>query len=91
MDANELQAKVEAGNLSEDELHTALRDHLFYIREERNARAEKSTFKRALEIVFDMGGNPKADKLFDLAWEYGHSCGFSEVLINYEDLLPLVK
>ena len=48
-------------------------------------------FKEALEIIFYVDGHPKADLLFQLAWEYGHSGGYSEVLNYYIDLVELIK
>jgi hypothetical protein len=32
----------------------------------------------------------KADRLFDLAWEYGHSSGYNEVNLHYSELVDLV-
>lgn len=38
-----------------------------------------------------MTDNPKKDKLFEKAWEYGHSSGHSEVLNYYDDLVDLIR
>lgn len=40
------------------------------------------------DLFDDLGitGHPKAEKLFAIAWEYGHSSGYSEVY-NYADEL----
>jgi len=49
------------------------------------------TFRMDLEQEFKTKGNKKATKLFSLAWEYGHSAGFDEVLTYYEDMADLIK
>jgi len=46
--------------------------------------------KDAIEYV-GLTGHPKADKIYDKAWEDGHSCGYEEVLIHLEELADLVK
>jgi len=53
------------------------------MRLEQNLRA-------ALEIEFKMLGNLKANECWRLAWEFGHSCGLSEVAYYYEELQGLV-
>jgi hypothetical protein len=65
----------------------------------RNAR---DAFKADLELMH-FGGRysksdnvqekfgKKLDRLFELAWEYGHSNGYTEVAGHYDDLVNLVK
>lgn len=48
-------------------------------------------FKSDLEKEFDIADNPKADKLFEIAWSLGHSSGYSEVWHHYQELVDLVK
>lgn len=50
----------------------------------------KNQFRIALEEHFKMAGHPKAEILFDLAWGIGHSQGFEEVQIHYEDFHQLI-
>jgi RNase adaptor protein for sRNA GlmZ degradation len=40
-----------------------------------------------LELV----GHPKANKVYNLAYQFGHSAGYSEVLYYAEELAELVK
>ena len=50
------------------DLRAALQDGCFRaIQREEGNDVARLAFKRALELAFDMGGNPKADKLFNLA------------------------
>lgn len=51
----------------------------------------KAKFRDDIEAEYDMTGHPKADKLWELAWEYGHSAGYSEVAIYYAELVELAK
>lgn len=48
-------------------------------------------FKEDLEKEFEVEGHPRSEKLFELAWDYGHSSGLSEVLNYYSDLVDLIK
>lgn len=36
-------------------------------------------------------GHPKAKRLWDKAWEFGHSAGLHEVVLYYRDLADLIK
>lgn len=53
--------------------------------------AQRARLKADLEVEHDIVGHPKADKLWNLAWEMGHSLGYSGVLNYYNELLELVK
>lgn len=53
--------------------------------------SEYDTIKEKLEKEFDVQPGEKADKLFWLAWEWGHSSGESEIRNYYVDMLPLIK
>lgn len=58
-------------------------------REEDSRLAEE--FKADALAEVGLTGHPKADKVYHLAWEYGHSAGFSEVMNYLPDLADLVK
>ena len=53
-------------------------------------RAEEQAFKRILEYRYKTSGNPKADRLWEIAWSEGHSSGYGEVEIWYEELSELI-
>lgn len=46
--------------------------------------------KDFFEEWFGTKDHPKADKLFGLAWEHGHSSGVYEVAIYYSDFMELI-
>lgn len=48
-------------------------------------------FKSDLAKHFEVENNPKFQRCFELAWEKGHSSGFSEVLSEFQDLVELIK
>ncbi len=56
---------------------------------EDQARLNKQ-FRLDLEVEHGVIGNPKAEKLFDIAWEQGHAYGFSEVALHYDQLVVLI-
>lgn len=60
---------------------------------ERLARehAERTKHKNDLAKKFDLVGHPKLDQLYDLAWEFGHSSGYSEVATYFADISVLLK
>lgn len=58
--------------------------------QEENNRLELK-FRADLEADYDMTGHPKADLLFQKAWDQGHSSGYAEVANTYDDLYELVK
>lgn len=51
---------------------------------------ELVVFKADLEAEFGLVNHPKADKLFNKAWEMGHSAGLSNVYHYYDDLYELI-
>lgn len=53
--------------------------NLYYAEE---ARME-DLLRQDLEEEHGMTGHPKAGKLFDLAWSYGHSSGYHDVVSHY--------
>lgn len=54
-------------------------------------RLEGAVFKADLEAEYELVGHPKADKVFGLAWEHGHSASLHEVWMYYDDFAELVK
>ncbi len=64
------------------EVHDAYREdnHRLYLQ-----------FKYDLEAEYGVEDNPKKDKLFEIAWEQGHSYGFTEVALHYAQLVELIK
>lgn len=47
--------------------------------------------KHDLFVEFGVEEHPKREKCWDLAWEYGHSNGLSEVCLYFEDFVQLLK
>lgn len=47
-------------------------------------------FKKELLKFLEVADHPKADKLWQLAWEQGHSDGFNEVAMHAEELAELI-
>lgn len=54
-------------------------------------RDERDAHKATLEKKHGLTGHPKADKLYELAWGMGHSAGYYEVEIFYNDMADLLK
>ena len=77
-----VKAEYEAAQVAFREAQTA------YKLEERRLHEE---FQADLEAEHGMTGHPKAGLLFTKAWDHGHSSGFTEVAIAYNDLVDLVK
>lgn len=48
-------------------------------------------FEHALYKEYDVENNPKRQKCFELAWEHGHSSGFSEVENYFSEFVELIK
>ncbi len=49
-----------------------------------------ATFKTDLEREYGICPGRKADKLYNIAWSYGHSAGYSEVESHYDTLHVLI-
>lgn len=58
-----------------------------------NIRQRKLEDKFKIDVLAEYGltDHPKAEAVFALAWEEGHSCGYSEVEIWVGRLAELVK
>lgn len=48
-------------------------------------------FKNDLFIELGIENNQKKDKLFEIAWNWGHSYGYYEVKNVAEELVELIK
>jgi hypothetical protein len=48
-------------------------------------------FQADLEAEYGLTGHPKAGLLWSLAYAHGHSSGYSEILIWYDELSELVR
>lgn len=61
--------------------------------EERIAEGERviELLRLELEASNGMTGHTKADAVWQLAWDYGHAYGRSEIKSYYIDLAELVK
>ncbi len=57
-----------------------------------NAETARLTELFKQDLFEDLGieNNPKRDKLYSIAWDKGHSAGFSEVYSEAEDLVDLI-
>jgi hypothetical protein len=53
--------------------------------------ATRRLLQADLEKEHGITGNPKAEKLWSLAWAHGHSAGYLDVISHYEELVELVK
>jgi len=58
---------------------------------EFNGNSDRLRFRTALETDEGMVGHPKAQRLWDLAWCYGHAEGWSEVRFWYLELVTLIE
>lgn len=54
-------------------------------------KKKKASHKLRLEKEFGIVDHPKSDKLYEIAWSFGHSEGFNEVESYYLDMVELLK
>ena len=52
---------------------------------------ERDEHREKLDHKYGVYGHPKAKRLYELAWDYGHGSGFSEVEFYYSELVDLIK
>lgn len=50
-----------------------------------------SEFREALAKYYGVENHPKLDACWNLAWEHGHSNGFSEIAIYFDQFVELIK
>lgn len=48
-------------------------------------------FRKDIAESYGVADNPKKDKLFEIAWDMGHSAGLREVDLYYSKLVELVR
>lgn len=62
-------------------------------REEYHADRDRlrDLFRDDLFKENDLINHPKAQVLWELAWEEGHANGYAEVVMYFEKFLPLIK
>ena len=58
-------------------------------REEENRKERE--FRQRLIDKHGLDGHPKESVLYQLAYDYGHSAGWTEVEMYYDDLAELLK
>jgi hypothetical protein len=63
--------------------------HLNHYYEEQDKL--KNQFREDLIAEYHMTNHPKANKIFDKAWELGHSKGHEEVEYYFQDLTELFR
>jgi hypothetical protein len=51
----------------------------------------RAIHRAILEAKHGLTGHPKAARLYELAWDMGHSAGFGEVEIYYDEMADLLK
>ena len=54
-------------------------------------RSEVELFKNQLATECNLERNAKFERAFELAWNYGHSCGLEEVRNYFYDLADLIR
>ena len=52
---------------------------------------DRLAHQASLEQKHGLTGHPKADKLYQLAWDFGHSSGYHEIEYYYDDFAELLK
>ena len=63
------------------------RSKTYHAKAEENRKALKAKLQEEHGVPED---HPRADKLFELAWQYGHAFGETEVSNHYEEFLALL-
>lgn len=53
-------------------------------------KKQQIQIKDTLASEFGVEDHPKLDKCFELAWEYGHGHGYSEIRKYFIDLVELI-
>lgn len=55
-------------------------------------RREKAVCRQSCELQFHVPhDHPKAETLFELAWDHGHSAGLAEVATYYGEFAELIS
>ncbi len=77
--AREIREAYQASKLDQHRLH-----------QEEGGRLT-TLLKADLEAENGVVGHPKANLLWSLAWEHGHSSGYSDVVNYYDNFVELLK
>lgn len=72
-----------------DEVYAKIESGSYCITEKNEAKILAQFQIDALKAV-GLFGHPKADKVYSLAWERGHSAGFHDIFVNLIELADLV-
>jgi len=81
-------AKATVASIAEARVKIRRERRLAYQAEERRLQDQ---FKADALAELGLTGHPKADLLFSLAWDEGHSSGFQEVFGHMERMADLVR
>ncbi len=57
----------------------------------RHPTATRTEFENMLATKYGVNGHPKLDLALRLAWEHGHSSGYHEVLLDFDELVEFLK
>jgi hypothetical protein len=60
-------------------------------RNRENDAKSRADLRKMLAELYELSDHKNEPKLWDMAWEYGHSNGFSEVALKYDDFASLMK
>jgi hypothetical protein len=76
-------------------IETGKYDSKMSFKENREAwqleRAElMEVFKEDLFESCEVSSSPKVEKAYRLAWDYGHACGFTDVVYHFENFVELL-
>lgn len=55
------------------------------------SEARENAFKKALAEEYGVVGNPKFEQCYNIAWNYGHSSGFSDVENYFHIIVELIR
>ncbi len=71
--------------------YSEMREWLEYQRQSNRPAFTRSQFEDALVAKYWVNGHPKLDLALRLAWEHGHSSGYHEVLLDFDELVEFLK
>jgi hypothetical protein len=83
--AYEVPLPQETKNLSKDDRYKVMNDYHIAC-----SKMWNEIFRGDLEQEFGVVGHPKSKRLFELAWEHGHSSGLNDVYYYYSDFVELI-
>lgn len=83
-----LEAAREQVRIEEEKVRAAAREEMEKRRAVTDHRVRELRAK--LEEEHGTKGHPKANLLWNKAWDHGHACGYSAVVSMYADLVELI-